>query len=104
HSNGNWASSGSPGPTYFDTVSATGTISGTANYSGLPSLAGAAAIPFPTVSKLAALVGYATAGNLNFTPVSGSFARATSNGTNVSGTSAANAVRGTRIEFIPVDV
>lgn len=104
HSNGNWASTGSPGPTYYDTVSAVGSISGTANYSGLPTLAGATAIPFPTVSKLAALVGYATTGNLNFTPVSGSYTKATSNGTNVSGTSASNAVRGTRIEFVTVDV
>lgn len=104
HSNGNWASTGSPGPTYYDTISATGTITGTANYSGLPTIPGAAAIPFPTVAKLAFLSGYATASNLNFAPVSGSFARATSNGTNVSGTSAANAVRGTRIEFVTVDV
>ena len=55
HSNGNWRSSGTPGPTYFDTVSAVGTITGTANYSGLPQLAGAGVIPYPTVDKLATL-------------------------------------------------
>ncbi len=104
HSNGNWASTGSPGPTYFDTVSAVGTISGTANYSGIPTRPGAAVIPFPTVTKLAALPGYATQGNLNFTPVSGASARATDGaGANVSGTSAANATRGTRVEFVTFD-
>lgn len=103
HSNGNWASTQTPGPTYYDTVSAVGSISGTANYSGITPIAGAATIPFPTVSKLAALPGYATTGNLNFTPVSGSFAKATSGGTDVSGTSNANATRGTRIDFVTVD-
>lgn len=103
HSNGNWASSGSPGPTYYDTVSAVGTVSGTATYSGLTPISGAASIPFPTVAKLNFLPGYATAGNLSFTPVSGTAARATSGGTNVSGTSAANAVRGTRLDFVTFD-
>lgn len=103
HSNGNWASSGSPGPTYFDTVSAHGTISGTANYSGITAVAGAPTIPFPTVAKLAALPGYATTSNLNFTPVSGSFAKATSGGTNVSGTTNAQATRASRVEFVTVD-
>jgi hypothetical protein len=105
HSNANWVSLGSPGPTYFDTVSAVGTITGTANYSGIPTLPGSAAIPFPTVAKLAALAGYATDGNLNFDPVSGSFARATTgDGTNVSGTTNAQARRATRLDFITVDV
>ncbi len=104
HSNGNWRSSGTPGPTYFDTVSAVGTITGTATYSGLPTIAGAAAIPYPTVAKLAALPGYATTGNLNFAPVSGTAAMATSNGVNVSGRAAGNAVRGTRLEFVALDV
>lgn len=104
HSNGNWASSGTPGPTYFDTVSAVGTITGTANYSGLPTRAGAARIPFPTVDKLAALPGHAAAGDLSFTPVSGAATRATTNGTDVSGRTSGNAVRGTRLEFVTVDV
>lgn len=105
HSNQNWVSSGSPGPAYFDTVSAVTTISGTATYNGLPTLPGSAVIPFPTVAKLAALPTYATNGNLNFTPVSGSFARATTgDGTNVSGTTNAQALRATRVEFLTIDV
>jgi len=104
HSNGNWASTGSPGPTYYDTISAVGTITGTANYSGIATRPGAAAIPYPTVAKLAALPGYATQGNLNFTPVSGSSARAVDGaGANVSGITSGNATRGTRIEFVTVD-
>lgn len=105
HSNGNWASTGSPGPTYFDTVSATGTVSGTATYSGIAAISGAPAIPFPTVSKLSALPGYATQGNLNFTPVTGTSARAVdAAANNLSGTSNAQATRGARIEFLTVDV
>ena len=105
HSNGDWASTGSPGPTYFDTVSASGSISGTATYSGITPIALAPAIPFPTVTKLNVLPGYATQGNLNFTPVSGNSARATDGaGNNLSGTSNAQATRGTRIEFLTVDV
>jgi hypothetical protein len=104
HSNGDWASSGSPGPTYFDTVSAVGTISGTATYSGIPTLAAAAAIPFPTVSKLNFLPGYATTSNLNFIPVSGSSTRAVDGaGTNLSGTANVQATRGTRVEFVTFD-
>jgi hypothetical protein len=103
HSNGNWRSAGTPGPTYFDTVSAVGTITGTANYSGLPTRAGAEPIPYPTVDKLAALPVYATAANLNFAPVSGTAARATTNGTDVSGSSTGSAARGTRLEFVVVD-
>lgn len=105
HSNGNWASAGSPGPTYYDTVSAVGSVSGTANYSGITPISSAAVIPFPTVSKLAALPGYASQGGLNFTPVSGSSARATDGaGANVSGTTAAQATRGSRVEFVTLDV
>jgi hypothetical protein len=106
HSNTNWYSQGgAPGPDYYDTVSAVGSINGTANYHGIPNKPGVAKIAYPTVAKLAALPGYATAGNLNFTPVSGSFAPAVVGGQNVSGRQdAANAVRGTRIRFKPVDV
>ena len=67
-SNQGWASSGSPGPTYYDTVSAVTTVSGTATYVfGYQS--GQAAIAMPTIAKLAALTGYASAANLQFTPV-----------------------------------
>ncbi len=104
HSNGNWVSLGSPGPTYFDTVSASGTVSGTATYSGITPVSGASVIPFPTVTKLAALAGYATTGNLNFAPVSGGFTKATYNGTDVSGTTNGQATRATRVEFVTVDV
>ncbi|MBI2406907.1 MAG: hypothetical protein HYV19_01210 [Gemmatimonadetes bacterium] len=104
HSNAGWASTGSPGPTYFDTVSAVGSVTGTATYSGITPISGARAIPFPTVTKLAALPGYATQGNLNFTPVSGSSARATDGaGANVSGITSGNATRGTRAEFVTFD-
>jgi hypothetical protein len=106
HSNTNWYSqAGAPGPNYYDTVSAVGTINGTANYNGLPPLPGVARIPYPTVAKLASLPGYATLGNLNFTPVSGSFAPSVVGGQNVSGRmDGSNAVRGTRVRFKPVDV
>jgi len=106
HSNTNWYSQGgAPGPDYYDTVSAVGTINGTANYHAIPTKAGVAKIPYPTVAKLAALPGYATAANLNVTPVSGSAAAASNNGVNMSGRlDASNAVRGTRIRFKPVDV
>jgi hypothetical protein len=105
HSNGNWVSTGSPGPTYYDTVSAVGTITGTANYSGIATRPGAATIPYPTVTKLNFLPGYATQGNLNFTPVSGSSTRAVDGaGAGVSGVSSGTATRGTRIEFVTLDV
>lgn len=103
HSNGNWASAGTPGPIYFDTVSAVGTITGTANYSGLATRPGSTRIPFPTVSKLAALPTHAAAGSLSFTPVSGTAARATSGGSDVSGKTAGTAARGTHLDFVTVD-
>lgn len=104
HSNGNWRSTGTPGPTYFDTVSAVGTITGTANYSGLPTRAGAAVIPFPTVERLAQLATRAQEGSLQFAPVSGTHAAASTGSTNVSGRTSGNAIRGTRLEFVPVDL
>ena len=70
HSNQGWYSGGTAGPTYYDTVSAVSSITGTATYT-YPSLPGIPAIPFPTVAKLAALTGYASVANLQFTPVSG---------------------------------
>jgi len=106
HSNTNWYSqSGAPGPDYYDTVSAFGTINGTANYHGKPTLAGSRKVPFPTVAKLAALPGYATTANLTFTPVTGNAAAVTQNGMDLSGRmTGSNPVRGTRLKFKPVDV
>ena len=106
HSNTDWNSDpSSPGPDYYDTVSAVGVQTGTANYHGMPPLSGVARIPFPTVAKLAALPGYAAAANLSITPASGSFAPSVVGGQNVSGRQdGSNAVRGTRIRFKPVDV
>jgi hypothetical protein len=83
HSNGDWGSCGPPGPIYTDTVSAVGSINGTAQYQ-MGNKPGAARIPYPTVAKLANLPTLATAANLNITPAT--FA----NG-------------GTRIEFVAFD-
>ncbi|MBM4194331.1 MAG: hypothetical protein FJ202_08145 [Gemmatimonadetes bacterium] len=106
HSNTNWYSTGTaPGPDYYDTVSAFGTINGSANYHGIPTLPGSRKIPYPTVAKLAALRGYATAANLGFTPVSGSSATTTQNGVDLSGRlTPGTGTRGTRLRFRPVDV
>lgn len=105
HTNTNWTScAGSPGPTYYDTVSAVGTVSGTATYT-YTSRTGVPRIPYPTVAKLASLPSYATSGGLNLTPVSGSATALTSGGYNVSGSSSGGSVpRGTRIFFDTVDV
>jgi hypothetical protein len=110
HSNTTWTScAGAPGPDYYDTVSAVTTVTGTAVYHGLPQLPGAPTIPYPTVAKLAALPGYATAGNLNFAPVSGGNNCSTSGAVDMSGRytlpcPALGAIRGTRMRFKPVDV
>ena len=118
HSNQGWYSSGTPGPTYFDTVSAVGTVNGTATYT-YPSLTGVAPIPFPTVAKLAALTGYASAANLQFAPVSGAGTAViqtcvgcpTSAPIDLSGRTTAPITpglsapqRGTRVTFRPVDM
>jgi hypothetical protein len=65
-SNQGWYSTGSP--TYYDTISAVLTVSGGSPTYVLPSRSGVAAIAFPTVSRLAALPGYASAANYSFTP------------------------------------
>lgn len=106
HTNTTWRSCAtSPGPTYFDTVSAVVAVTGTATYT-YPSLTGVAAITYPTVPALAQLPVLATSGGLNLAPVSGSVAPLTSGGTNVSGNTlgAATVPRGTRIFFDTVDV
>jgi hypothetical protein len=79
-SNQLWQSCGSP--TYYDTISAVTTV-----YGGTPtymhgSKSGVAAIPFPSVSKLSALPGYATSANFNFS----------------------SATKGTRLEFVTVNM
>ncbi len=103
HSNTLWGSSGSPGPHYYDTVSAVTTISASGTYDR-GKIAGAARVPYPTVAKLAALPGYATSGNLNFTPVTGSANVAVNGAKNMSGRlDSVSAVRGTRLSFRPVD-
>ena len=110
HSNQGWNSANSPGPTYYDTVTAAGTISGTATYT-YPPVSNVSVIPMPTVAKLAALPGYAARANLQFTPDTSTSASAsktqTTGGTTVtlSGQSGGgNPVRGTRVSFRPVDV
>ncbi|MFI5367353.1 MAG: hypothetical protein ACHQ4J_17215, partial [Candidatus Binatia bacterium] len=109
HSNQGWSSTQSPGPTYFDTVTAAGTVGGTATYT-YPPVSGVPVIPMPTVAKLAALPTYASNANLQFTPVTAASASAAvsqtmASGTvNLSGTPGGNPVRGTRVSFKPVDV
>ncbi len=111
HSNQGWGSSGSPGPQYFDTVSAHTTFSGTGQFT-YPPIAGAALIPMPTIAKLAALTGYASGANLQFTPVTATSASnpvTQTNGMtasiNLSGEMVtAKPTRGTRVSFKTVDV
>lgn len=103
HSNQGWQSVHVPGPSYFDTVSAVTTITGTGVFH-VPRQAGAAPIPFPTVARLAALPGYATTGNMNFAISATSNPASISGGLNVSGTAAATARTGTRLEFVIVDL
>jgi hypothetical protein len=113
HSNQIWNSCGPPGPTYFDTVSAASSILGTAIYT-YPSQASVPVIPMPTIAKLAALTGYASGANLQFTPVTATSGSAapTQTGpgvgasvTNMSGqVGGGNPTVGTRVSFKPVDV
>jgi hypothetical protein len=110
HSNQGWNSVGPPGPTYYDTVSAHTTVSGTATYT-YPSQNGAAVIAMPTIAKLAALPTYASNANLQFTPVTATSASASKTQTSGTGTvtlsgqaGGGNPVRGTRVSFRPVDV
>jgi len=65
-SNQGWYSCNNP--TYYDTISAVGSVSGGSPDYVLGSKSGAAPIAFPTVSRLAALPGYASAANYSFTP------------------------------------
>jgi hypothetical protein len=85
HSNQGWYSCNSP--TYYDTVSAVGSISGGSPTFEKGKISGASVIPIPPVSKLAVLQTNAAAANLDIVSL---------------GTSLTN-VR-TRIEFVPVDL
>ncbi|MGH7649001.1 MAG: hypothetical protein ACREND_12855, partial [Gemmatimonadaceae bacterium] len=85
HSNQGWYSCNSP--TYYDTVSAVGSISGGSPTFEKGKISGAPVIPIPPVSKLAVLQTNAAAANLDITTL----------GTNLSN------VR-TRIEFVAVDL
>jgi len=92
HSNGDWKSTGGgPGPHYYDTITAVGTVSGASGNAIYDKgyIAGYKYIPYPSIPKLAALPGYAQLGNLELGPVSG-----TSGG----------AKQGTRLEFVPIDI
>jgi len=85
HSNQGWYSCGTP--TYYDTVSAVGSISGGSPTFEKGKISGASVIPIPPVSKLAVLQSNAAAANLDVI----------SQGTTLSN------VR-TRIEFVAVDL
>lgn len=89
HSNQNWRScSTAPGPVYTDTVSAVSSHLGTGQFvTPGHRVSGAPVIPFPTVSKLSWMPGYAAAGNLSFTPAA------------FSGSGG-----GSRMEFVAVDL
>jgi len=89
HSNQNWQScAGAPGPVYTDTVSAVTTVTGTAQYpSAGHRYPSAPVIPFPTVSKLSWMPGFAASGNLSLV----------ANGFSGSG-------GGSRMEFVAVDL
>ena len=65
-SNQGWYSCNNP--TYYDTISAVLTVSGGTPDYVLGSKSGATAIAFPSVSRLSALPGYASAANYSFTP------------------------------------
>ena len=74
HGNGNWVSSStSPGPAYIDTVTAVGTVTGTATYNGITAVTGAKRIKWPTTSTsdMTSLATLAAAGGLSFAPTSG---------------------------------
>lgn len=106
HSNQGWYSTGSTGPSYGDTVSAVGSVTGPATYHYNPGyLQNQTTIPFPTVTKLNALKGYASAANLQFTPQTASGTAVTQGGMDLSGRqTGSNPVRTTRIRFKPVDL
>jgi hypothetical protein len=122
HANRNWNSTAtSPGPDYYDTVTAAGAVNGTATYHGITAVAAAKRIKWPTTTTLAPLATLGTAGSLNFAPVSdnnyclmhsggvdltGRLTTSTLCATTLSvlGTWVGPATRGTRVRLRPVDV
>lgn len=92
HSNGDWKSTGGgPGPHYYDTITATGSVSGATGNAIYDKgyISGYKKIPYPTIPKLSSMQPMAAAANLDITPVSG--------------TSGGNK-QGTRMEFVPIDI
>ena len=87
HSNQNWGSCGSP--TYYDTISASGSFSGGSPIVKKAGLSGTPVIPMPSVARLASLTSRAASGNMNFTSAAG--------GTSISTVK-------TRIEFVAVNL
>jgi len=89
HSNQNWRScTAAPGAVYTDTVSAASSHLGTGQFvSTGHRVSGAPVIPFPSVSKLSWMPGYAAAANLSLTPAA------------FSGSGG-----GSRLEFVAVDL
>lgn len=87
HSNQNWKNCASaPGVIHTDTVSAVLTVQGTGQYQSAK-LNGVPVIPYPSVTKLSWMPGYASSANLSFTPA----AKVGSTG-------------GSRMEFVGVDL
>jgi hypothetical protein len=108
------STSGSPVPAFSDTVSAAGTISGSAQWADtISSTGGATVIPWPSATAsywgAASMRGYfaglASAGNLSVSTVTtGTMTRASSGGVDISGSSGTYATAGSRLEFLTVDV
>jgi hypothetical protein len=113
HGNRNWVSASSPGTTYYDTLSAVNSTSGTANLSNTVAVTGVRRIKWPTATSVSNLGTLGTAGSLSFSAVASSDApgwptyQGYSGGQYVSGdasNSAFSARRGTRLRFRTVDV
>ena len=121
HVNSNFygASSGSPNPVFSDTVSAGGTISGNGQWADTVSSArGATVIPYPSMTSPLApsttalatrLSALASAGNVSFTPATGSYTNATSGPDDMSGKecntkTGCSTAAGSRLEFVAFDV
>jgi hypothetical protein len=109
HGNRNWVSSStSPGPNYYDTVSAVGSVSGTASYNGITAVTSAKRIKWPTTATLSNLATLGTAGNLSVAPQLASASRSMSSSIGIDesgqlGTSS-TVQAGTSVRLRPVDV
>lgn len=74
HGNRNWVSTSTgPGPDYYDTVSAVGSVSGKASYHGIDSVTSAKRIKWPTTTALANLASLGSAGKLSFAPANAAY-------------------------------